>query len=109
MTRDTGQVVRLSGRDWCGLAALAIGVLTAITTQYLRHDRLLTEVLVRQAAMAERVGQVERAVERLEAGAMARPSAVADPPTPSTPGAPPPLSLSTHTTSKNTPHQNSHG
>ncbi len=67
MTKEPGsQTVKLSGRDWLGLAALAVGLLGTLTTQYLRHDRLLTEVLVRQAAMQERVQQVERAVERLE-------------------------------------------
>ena len=67
MTKEPdSQTVKLSGRDWLGLSALAVGLLGALTTQYLRHDRLLTEVLVRQAAMQERVQQVERAVERLE-------------------------------------------
>ena len=108
MTDNSGHVVRLSGRDWCGLAALAIAVLGAITTQYLRHDRLLTEVLVRQALMAERVEQVERAVERLEAGAM-RSSMLIDPPHPFDPGVPPRVSLSTPPTTKGNPQQNSHG
>ena len=80
MTKGGGNIVRLSGRDWAGLAALALAVLGAITGQYLRHDRLLTDVLVRQAAMAERVEQVERAVERLEAGAMGRPTGATPPP-----------------------------
>lgn len=88
MTKGGGNIVRLSGRDYAALGAMALVVLGAITGQYLRHDRLLTEVLVRQAAMAERVVTVERAVERLEAGAMGRAS-VATPPTPSTRGTPP--------------------
>jgi hypothetical protein len=72
MVKDHQQVVRLSGKDWVGLLALAVGLLGAITTQYLRHDRLLTQVLVGQAFMEARVEQIERAVERLEAGAMGR-------------------------------------
>ena len=70
MTRTGGNVVKLSGRDWAGLAALSLGLLGTLTAQYLRHDRLLTELLVRQAATSERVQQVERAVERLEGAAM---------------------------------------
>ncbi len=70
MTRGTDNTVRLSLRDWAGLAALALGLLGTLTAQYLRHDRLLTELLVRQAATSERVQQVERAVERLEGAAM---------------------------------------
>tara|TARA_Y100000593_G_scaffold63420_2_gene117220 strand:- start:8223 stop:8549 length:327 start_codon:yes stop_codon:yes gene_type:complete len=108
MVKDQQQIVRLSGKDWVGLLALAVGLLGAITTQYLRHDRLLTQVLVRQEAMAERLGQVERAVERLEAGEMGRARAAA-PPTPIDPGVAPPLSLSNPLHHKDAPHQNSHG
>ena len=70
MTRDHGQIVHLAGRDWLGIMAISLALLGAVTTQYLRHDRLLTEVLVRQAGSTERMESIERAVERLEASAM---------------------------------------
>ena len=115
MVKDHQQIVRLSGKDWGGLLALAVGLLGAITTQYLRHDRLLTQVLVRQEAMAERLGQVERAVERLEAGAMGHGRGVGDArgaratPLPFDPGGDPPLSLIKALHHKDALRQNSHG
>ena len=108
MTKDSGQTVRLSGRDWAGLATLAVVVLGSITTQYLRHDRLLTEVLIRQTLMAERVEQVERAVERLETGAM-RGQVNARTPTPLHPRRTPPMSLSDALHRRSSTQQNSLG
>jgi hypothetical protein len=108
MVKDHQQIVRLSGKDWGGLLALAVGLLGAITTQYLRHDRLLTQVLVRQEAMGERLRQVERAVERLEAGEMGRERAIR-PPLPFDRGETPPLSLIEALHHKDALRQNSHG
>ena len=67
MTKRTGSsVVHLSGRDWFGLLAICSTVCLAVLGSYLRHDRMLTEVLTRQQATSERLEDVERSVERLE-------------------------------------------
>ena len=72
MTRDSdgSSIVFLSTRDWCGIFAIGLTITLALVASYLRHDRMLTEVLTRQAATAERLEDVERSVERLEDRAM---------------------------------------
>ena len=77
MTRATGSpsTVFLSSRDWCGIVAIGLTVTIGLVASYLRHDRMLTEVLTRQAATGERLEDVERSVERLEDRAMERKTA----------------------------------
>ena len=72
MTRDSDRssIVFLSTRDWCGIFAIGLTIALALVASYLRHDRMLTEVLTRQAATGERLEDVERSVERLEDRAM---------------------------------------
>ena len=50
--------------------AICSTVCLAVLGSYLRHDRMLTEVLTRQQATSERLEDVERSVERLEDRAM---------------------------------------
>ena len=65
MTRGSGDTVRLSGRDWLGITSLTLSVLVILGSQFIRHDRLLTEVLIRQETLSERVAQIEDSLENI--------------------------------------------
>jgi len=71
MTKRTGStIVHLSSRDWCALLTIAGTIGLGVLASYLRHDRMLMELLTRQQATSERMEAVERSVERLEDRAM---------------------------------------
>lgn len=70
--RTTSSIVHLSTRDWACILAVAATMGCALLASYLRHDRMLTEVLTRQATAVERIEAVERSVDRLEDRAMER-------------------------------------
>jgi hypothetical protein len=61
MTRDHSnpRVVNLAGRDWIGIITIAITLLVLIATTYLRHDRLIVEVLTRQQTITDRLERME--------------------------------------------------
>ena len=65
MTRNPMQrdVVSLSASNWLALIAIIISALLFIVSGFLRHDRLLTEVIVQQQAQAERMERIERTLE----------------------------------------------
>lgn len=61
MTRDhrNPRVVYLAVRDWVGIITISITLLALIATSYLRHDRLIVEVLTRQLTITERLERME--------------------------------------------------
>jgi hypothetical protein len=70
MTKNHSQIVTLSVRDWVGLLGITLTLIVVILAGYLRHDRYLTEVIVRQGYMAEtqdrmsdRINQIESRLE----------------------------------------------
>ena len=65
MTRNPMQrdVVSLSANNWLALIAIIVSALLFIVSGYLRHDRLLTEVIVQQQAQAERMERIESTLE----------------------------------------------
>ena len=60
MQRD---VVSLSASNWLALIAIIISALLFIVSGYLRHDRLLTELIVQQQAQADTIDRIERTLE----------------------------------------------
>lgn len=68
MTRDKNDptTVRLSMRDYVAFLAAIITISGIFLGAYLRHDRLLSEVLAMQRTQGERVEKLERAVDSLE-------------------------------------------
>tara|TARA_R100000995_G_scaffold80591_1_gene52520 strand:+ start:2833 stop:3114 length:282 start_codon:yes stop_codon:yes gene_type:complete len=66
MTRSTGDTVRLSNRDWVGIVAIAITLLGTTLTSYMRHDRILTEIVVRQEYLSAQQEALVQDLERLE-------------------------------------------
>ena len=65
MTRSTTHrdIVSLSVNNWLALIAIIVSALLFIVSGYLRHDRLLTEVIVQQQAQAERMERLERTLD----------------------------------------------
>lgn len=61
MTRDYSnpRVVNLATRDWIGLITIAVTLLVLIAASYLRHDRLIVEVLTRQQTITDRLERME--------------------------------------------------
>lgn len=66
MTKDIHQIVHLSRRDWSGLLVLLLAIVGATLTSYLSHDRVLTEIVVRQEYISQQQEDIKRDVERLE-------------------------------------------
>ena len=56
-------VVQLSTRDWIAAIALVLPISIFIISGYLRHDRMLTQVIVQQQSLSERMIRVENTVD----------------------------------------------
>ena len=65
MTRNPVQrdIVSLSINNWLALIAIIVSALLFIVSGYLRHDRLLTELIVQQQAQADTIDRIERTLE----------------------------------------------
>lgn len=63
MTLEQNNVVKLSIRDWAGIIAVAITLLSILGSAYLTHDRLLMQVVTQQAAINQRLDKIENKLE----------------------------------------------
>jgi hypothetical protein len=66
MTKNHNQIVTLSVRDWVGLVGIFVTLTVVILAGYLRHDRYLTEVIVRQGYLAESQDQMSERINQIE-------------------------------------------
>jgi hypothetical protein len=66
MTKNTSNTVTLSRRDWAGFIALSLTVMTLVAAAYLRHDRHITEVLVKQDFMESQMSDMKDRVREIE-------------------------------------------
>ena len=66
MTRGGSESVRLSARDWLGLAGILFALITAIATTYSQMDRSLVELRVQSNYQDEQLGALRSDIERLE-------------------------------------------
>ena len=68
MTRDLKDptTVKLSVRDYVALGAALVGICSVFFGAYIRHDRLLSEVLAMQRAQGSRVEKLEQSLDSLE-------------------------------------------
>ena len=67
MTRDMKtNTVTLSLRDWVGLVAILLTMSTLCVAAYLRHDRHLTEVLVKQDFMELQMEDLRGRIQLIE-------------------------------------------
>lgn len=65
MTRLGGSdTVHLSLKDWFGIVAIVVTLLTAILSVYLHHDRQLTSMIVRQEMIIDRIDRIESNIDR---------------------------------------------
>lgn len=63
MTLEQNNVVKLSIRDWAGIIAVAITLLSILGSAYLTHDRLLMQVVTQQDAINRRLDKIEGKLE----------------------------------------------
>ena len=72
MTIENNNVVKLSVRDWAGIIAVAVTLLSILGSAYLTHDRLLMQVVTQQAAIQDRLNKIEGKLEAPAAHPSAR-------------------------------------
>ena len=70
LTRENGNRVSLSVRDWFALVGIAFGIFTACAAGYLRIDRSLSGLSIGQAYQAEVIKGLNQDIQRLEARLM---------------------------------------
>mgnify|MGYP003131298478 CR=1 FL=1 len=58
-----GDIVKLSTRDWLAIMAIVIPTAIFIINGYLRHDRMLTQVITQQHSITERLQRVETTLD----------------------------------------------
>jgi len=56
--------VKLSGRDWIGIVALSLGLVTAMMGAFLHHDRALVVISSQQQGIEKRLDRIENQLER---------------------------------------------
>jgi hypothetical protein len=66
--QSSGQVVRLSIRDWTTIIAVTVTLMTLIFGAYLRQDRMLSELMVLTRMQQERLAKLERQFESITYG-----------------------------------------
>lgn len=69
MNKDTTpppEIVQLASRDWVGLLALSVTIITAFFAAYSRHDRMLSEISVSQQLQGERINRLEGKIDQME-------------------------------------------
>ena len=69
MTRSRGKAcadtVTLSTKDWVTMFSVIVPIAVLVVFGWLRHDRMLTELVVQQGSLGDRLERVE---ETLDAG-----------------------------------------
>ena len=55
--------VRLSPRDWIAILVVLVGIASAFAAGYLRHDRMLSELVAGQRMTDHRLSVVERKLD----------------------------------------------
>ena len=64
MTRCADNVVKLSMRDWGIVAAVLVPLILFAISGWVQSDRLITEVLIRQQGMMDRLERVEETLDK---------------------------------------------
>ena len=66
MTRDRDNSVRLSPRDWVGMAGVVVGIIATIAGSYHAMTSEIVEMRSMQTATMERMQRMEQDILRLE-------------------------------------------
>lgn len=64
--KPTPESVQLSSKDWVGLLAISVTIISAFFMAYQRHDRLLSEIAISQQLQGERINRLENKLDALE-------------------------------------------
>lgn len=64
MTLERDNIVRLSGRDWIAIVGITAGILTAVLSAFLHHDRLLIQLITQQETIKTRLDKIESKLEK---------------------------------------------
>ena len=64
MTRCPDNIVKLSMRDWGIVAAVLVPLILFAISGWVQSDRLITEVLIRQQGMMDRLERVEETLDK---------------------------------------------
>ncbi len=67
MTLNPPNKVTLQQKDWLGLITLTVSIIGSVFFAYQSHDRLLTEIAVRQQLLAAEQDRLREDVEELKA------------------------------------------
>jgi len=72
VTKDRHNIVRLSHKDWAGFVIALVTVLVFVGAAYQAHDRILTEIVVRQEyilvsqdEMKQEMNQMQMRIEEI--------------------------------------------
>tara|TARA_Y100001937_G_scaffold102677_1_gene141239 strand:+ start:2304 stop:2528 length:225 start_codon:yes stop_codon:yes gene_type:complete len=66
MTKDHNNSVRLSPRDWVGMAGVVVGIIATIAGSYHSLTSSIVEMGSMQTATLERIERMEQDILRLE-------------------------------------------
>lgn len=64
MTLQPDQTVRLCARDWIAIVAIVLTVCGALITNFIYHDRVLTQLVVQAEVTNKRLDKIESKLER---------------------------------------------
>ena len=59
MTRHANNVVTLSIRDWAAIIGIVLTISSGIMYAYLHHDRMLTQLVMQQQQINNRLDKIE--------------------------------------------------
>jgi len=59
MTRHANNVVTLSVRDWAAIIGIVLTISSGIMYAYLHHDRMLTQLVMQQQQINNRLDKIE--------------------------------------------------
>lgn len=64
MTLQADQTVRLCIRDWIAIIAIVVTIGGAMITNFIYHDRVLTQLVVQTEVTNKRLDKIEAKLER---------------------------------------------
>ena len=62
-TKKGCDIVQLSSRDWLVVMTIVVPIFLFVVHGYLRHDRMLTQVITHQQSIGERLQRVESTLD----------------------------------------------
>tara|TARA_R110000824_G_scaffold25767_3_gene89360 strand:- start:5338 stop:5658 length:321 start_codon:yes stop_codon:yes gene_type:complete len=66
LTKDRHNIVRLSHKDWAGFVIALVTVLIFVGAAYQAHDRILTEIVVRQEYILDAQDEMKLEINHMQ-------------------------------------------